>query len=753
MALTQQERDRKKRLAEQQLANAPRDAQGNILGKNQAGRTIAVVQGTRNATDTADLTTTKLAKDQPKTSASGVQVGEKRDVPGAISADQMTPTSYEEIGAIQQEQDYQGTKDVADALGLAENAPSDLEAYIKAQVNAKKAQDKSQQLALEGQRMDLRSQAGAVTSQAEAAQAMAASGLNGPQTNDALQQGYADAARRQMSRLKLDDKQLALFDTQLKQAQLEGNLQLAQDIQANKDAYINDAMANDLTILKEAGLDVAENAPEAFDKDLTTLINDGYLYKLDSLGVPTRVVDSTGAPVVTAKEEKASTLDFTPPKQDVFGNIVSPGYLFDKSTGKLQIIDTQTGEYSDYSSGAAAQNTSQVFSNFDSYVSQTGSGQVIAGSPFHKGLEMDIDGEVGDPVLSFTTGTVESVENTCVPGDKSCGGGFGNNVVIRMSDGSSVRYAHLNSVNFNPGDSIYSGNLIGEMGNTGQVIPMGTGDGSHLHIEARDVSGNLLELSSLDAGSTLTFKAGEDLNSLRAEAFASGYITDAEVMGYINAKRYGITPPNKTEVEMDDKQFTKANTLRDEFNDLPTVKDFKTIRDSAQTVRSLIDMGTSGAGDVGIIYSFMKALDPTSVVREAEYDTGQYKGGNIFAGAFAGFKGLFNEQGGFVSDSAKQNFMAALTSLYEVKQKAFQSELDRYNGLSDQSDVDPTFVTYDYSDGILDVLSPDVTPSFNLTDVATGDIAAGAITQEEINQLYSTPEGKQALIDAGYITQ
>lgn len=752
MALTQQERDRKKRLAEQQLANAPRDAQGNILGKNQAGRTIAVVQGTRNATDTADLTTTKLAKDQPKTSASGVQVGEKRDVPGAISADQMTPTSYEQIGAIQQEQDYQGTKDVADALGLAENAPSDLEAYIKAQVNAKKAQDKSQQLALEGQRMDLRSQAGAVTSQAEAAQAMAASGLNGPQTNDALQQGYADAARRQMSRLKLDDKQLALFDTQLKQAQLEGNLQLAQDIQANKDAYINDAMANDLTILKEAGLDVAENAPEAFDKDLTTLINDGYLYKLDSLGVPTRVLDSTGAPVVTAKEEKASTLDFTPPKQDVFGNMVSPGYLFDKSTGKLQIIDTQTGAYSDYSTGVQAQNASQVFSNFDSYVSQTGSGQVIAGSPYHKGLEMDIDGEVGDPILSFTTGTVESVENTCVPGDKSCGGGFGNNVVIRMSDGSSARYAHLNSVNFNVGDPIYSGNLIGEMGNTGQVIPMGTGDGSHLHIEARDASGNLVALDSLDASDTLSMR-GFDINAIKAEAYAKGYVSDAEVLGYINATKYGYDLPDRNQVDMDDKTFSDANTLRDEFANKQVVKDFVTIRDNAAMVKNIVDLGIGGAGDLAIIYSFMRTLDPTSVIKQDEFDKGAYYGGNFFEGAFEKFDGFFKAEGGFVSDSAKKEFIKTLASLVDTRSTSFKEEYDRYVDLSNGFGIDPSFVVYDYSEGTTNVFDPVVSPSFNLTDVANGDIAAGAITQEEINQLYSTPEGKQALIDAGYITQ
>lgn len=534
----------------------------------------------------------------------------------------------------------------------------------------------------------------------------------------------------------------------------ESSIAQARSNYANAEMAVNQIETDLLNAQIEAESLMPETeAGAAFDKDLTTLINDGYLYKLDDLGVPTRVLDSTGAAVVTAKEEKASTLDFTPPKQDAFGNIVSPGYLFDKSTGALQIIDTQTGAYTDYATGTEAQNASQVFSNFDGYISQTGNGSVVAGSPYHKGLEMDIDGAVGDPILSFTTGTVESMEGSCKPGDRSCGGGFGNNVVIRMSDGTSVRYAHLDTVNLSVGQSIYSGNLIGEMGNTGQVIGVNGGDGSHLHIEAKGADGNLIALSDLDAGSTLTFKAGEDLNSLRAEAFAAGYITDAEVMGYMNAKKYGITPPNRTEQDMTDTQFSQSNTFRDEFNNLQTVKDFKTIRDSAQTVRSLIDMGTSGAGDVGIIYSFMKALDPTSVVREAEYDTGQYKGGNIFAGAFAGFKGLFNEQGGFVSDSAKQNFMAALTSLYDVKQKAFQSEYERYNALANNFDLDPTFVTYDYSSGISDVLSPEVSPSFNLTDVASGDIAAGAITQEEINQLYSTPEGKQALIDAGYITQ
>lgn len=227
-----------------QQAQARNQAFTNVKGTNPA-----TIQDNKLTLLTPDKQT-GLLEGRP---SSDKVVGSTRTKPGAISADQMTPTSYEEIGAIQQEQDYQGTKDVANALGLAEDAPTDLEAYIKAQVNAKKAQDRSQQLALEGQRMDLRSQAGAVSSQAEAAQAMAASGLNGPQSNLALSGGYQEAAKAQMDRLKIDDQQIALYDTQLKQAQLEGNLELAQSIQANKDAYVNQAMQNEAAYVSALG--------------------------------------------------------------------------------------------------------------------------------------------------------------------------------------------------------------------------------------------------------------------------------------------------------------------------------------------------------------------------------------------------------------------------------------------------------------------------------------------------------------------
>lgn len=60
-------------------------------------------------------------------------------------------------------------------------------------------------------------------------------------------------------------------------------------------------------------------------------------------------------------------------------------------------------------------------------------------------------------------------------------------------------------------------------------------------------------------------------------------------------------------------------TLRKEFNQLEEVKNFKDVAASYQQVRALAKPNASAADDVALTFSFMKMLDPGSVVREGEY--------------------------------------------------------------------------------------------------------------------------------------
>ena len=63
----------------------------------------------------------------------------------------------------------------------------------------------------------------------------------------------------------------------------------------------------------------------------------------------------------------------------------------------------------------------------------------------------------------------------------SCGTSYGNHIVFRTDDNSSVLYAHMvDKPAVKVGDHIKSGQILGRMGNTGNSY------GAHLHIEVQD---------------------------------------------------------------------------------------------------------------------------------------------------------------------------------------------------------------------------------------------------------------------------
>ncbi|MGW2426400.1 M23 family metallopeptidase [Streptomyces sp. NPDC001709] len=77
------------------------------------------------------------------------------------------------------------------------------------------------------------------------------------------------------------------------------------------------------------------------------------------------------------------------------------------------------------------------------------------------------------------TGTeVHAVGNATVI-EAGWGGRYGNNVVLKMSDGSYTQYAHLSRVDVKSGQAVKTGQVIGLSGATGNVT------GPHLHFEAR----------------------------------------------------------------------------------------------------------------------------------------------------------------------------------------------------------------------------------------------------------------------------
>src|SRR5699024_6317168 len=90
------------------------------------------------------------------------------------------------------------------------------------------------------------------------------------------------------------------------------------------------------------------------------------------------------------------------------------------------------------------------------------------GSSDHKGI--DISTSKGSTVSASASGVISTVNNGCSEVDSSCGGGFGNFIVVTHNiDGNtySALYAHLSTTNVSEGDEVSQGDTIGEVGNTG----------------------------------------------------------------------------------------------------------------------------------------------------------------------------------------------------------------------------------------------------------------------------------------------
>jgi hypothetical protein len=130
--------------------------------------------------------------------------------------------------------------------------------------------------------------------------------------------------------------------------------------------------------------------------------------------------------------------------------------------------------------------------------------------------------------------------------------------------------------------------------------------------------------------------------------------------------------------------------LRDDYNQLS--KTFILVRDAHQRVMASAN-DPSAAGDLALIFNYMKVLDPTSVVRESEFAQAAQ------TGAFGErIKSAVNRvvNGQRLSDEIRKDFLDRSDRLYQA---AEQNQVDlegRFKGISERSGVNPENVIIPY---------------------------------------------------------
>jgi hypothetical protein len=187
---------------------------------------------------------------------------------------------------------------------------------------------------------------------------------------------------------------------------------------------------------------------------------------------------------------------------------------------------------------------------------------------------------------------------------------------------------------------------------TDQDFPQGTSLGTMQAIdkrkgemaqEKRDVTSDALQERNLNSLIDYRTKQG---NALAAQAEAARIEAQAEVQAA--AQRGGLN----------EKQAALSMDLFDKLNASQPVKQFGALQSQYSALENLIlnKDKLEGPGDISMVFTFMKSLDPNSVVRESEFEVAAKAGGlpERFVNEYNKLK-----DGSFLTDEMRQNFLSA----------------------------------------------------------------------------------------------
>jgi len=136
----------------------------------------------------------------------------------------------------------------------------------------------------------------------------------------------------------------------------------------------------------------------------------------------------------------------------------------------------------------------------------------------------------------------------------------------------------------------------------------------------------------------------------------------------------GNSSPRKTEAD-----------FRKSFDALGEVKEYRAISNAYRTIQRLSNEDTP-AGDISMLFSYMKMLDPTSVVREGEFATAQNATGipgqvqNAYNRAINGTR---------LAPKQREDFRNQARNIYLTRADRFDEIANEYRGYATAYDVDP----------------------------------------------------------------
>jgi len=194
----------------------------------------------------------------------------------------------------------------------------------------------------------------------------------------------------------------------------------------------------------------------------------------------------------------------------------------------------------------------------------------------------------------------------------------------------------------------------------------------------------------------------------------------------LNAQANDLVLPPKLRLEQMKNAPTQENTLRDEFNTL--TKDFRTVQDAHSKIKSVAN---TGAGDMSLLYSYVKLLDPGSVVRESEFATA------AASGSFGErIQGLAQRvmSGQRLPPDLRTDFIREADSIYTSQKDGADRLEKQYRDIAKRGNLNPENVIVNYASSSGTALPP------------VNTLKEGQVTTFGNGQQWTLKNGKQVQV-------
>lgn len=200
------------------------------------------------------------------------------------------------------------------------------------------------------------------------------------------------------------------------------------------------------------------------------------------------------------------------------------------------------------------------------------------------------------------------------------------------------------------------------------------------------------EIDALKFGIGTTQKdiqQSQQLANQAAEDVTKGVLTGAEKTADLETlpmKEQGKA--KRAAIVASGQGLKEATALRKEFEGLPEVKDFRQIESSYSKILN-VAKNPSAAGDISLVFSYMKMLDPQSTVREGEFVSAKNA-----AGVPEQIINTYNKlrTGQFLSEKQRQDFADQARRIYNSQQELVKRREQEFAGFASTYGTNPANV-------------------------------------------------------------